>query len=42
MMIENISLKSENKLEMYLEQNDFCCIVLWGCNNEALTYSSNY
>jgi hypothetical protein len=41
MMIENELLKNEHKLEMCLEQNNYCCIVLWGCN-EALTYSSNY
>jgi hypothetical protein len=42
MMIENKLLKSENKLEMFLEQNNFCCmILLWGCN-QALTCSRNY
>jgi hypothetical protein len=40
-MIENKLLKSENKLEMCLERNTFCCILLWGCN-KALTYSSDY
>jgi hypothetical protein len=41
MVIENKWLKSDNKSEMCLEQNNFCCILLWGCNN-AITYSSNY
>jgi hypothetical protein len=40
-MNENELLKSEHKLEKCLELNNFCYIVLWGCN-EALTYSNNY
>jgi hypothetical protein len=39
MMIANKLLKSENKLEMCLEQNNFFCFV--GLQR-ALTYSSNF
>jgi hypothetical protein len=42
MMIENELLKSENKLEMCLEHNNFCCILAWGCTAKAITYTSNF
>jgi hypothetical protein len=41
MMIENDLLNSENKSEMCLEHNNFCCILAWGCT-KTITYSSNY
>jgi hypothetical protein len=41
MLIKNELPESENKLEMCLEHNNFCCILAWGCTM-AITYNSNY